>query len=118
MDKAYADILNDVTIRFKAHQSYKTKEGALKALIKRTKAFTGILPAQDLELACVIYDKAVELIGSENYTDRSRNTTTYSAYEDIQFEKCVHELKQQIPTTDDGLTSLILNWVIFWHYLK
>ena len=118
MDKEYVDILNDVVIRFCAHHSYKTKEGALKALVKRAGKLQGLSNAENLDQAIAIYNKAAELISSGNYTDRSANTTIYSAYEDILFDKCLGELKTQFPNSDDQLASAILNWIVFWYYLK
>ncbi|MES2133345.1 MAG: hypothetical protein V4506_13440 [Bacteroidota bacterium] len=118
MDKEYIDILNDVVIRFCAHHSYKTKEGALKALVKRTGKFQGVSNSENLDQAIAIYTKAAELISSGHYTDRSANTTIYSAYEDILFDKCLSELQKQVPNSDEQLASAILNWIIFWYYLK
>jgi hypothetical protein len=118
LTNSYIDILNDVVIRLKAHQSYKTKEAALKALIKRSKAFPETDHASNLNLGIAIYDKAAELIGSGNYTDRSRNATIYAAQEDILFEACTSDIKKRFPGSEDELISLLLNWVVFWYYLK
>jgi hypothetical protein len=118
LDKAYIDILYNVLIRFKANQSYKTKEGALKALIKRSKAFPEIDHSNYLNLAISIYEKAAELISSGNYKDRSRNTTIYAAAEDIRFDACAAEIKKQVPGATDELISVFLHFVIYWYYLK
>lgn len=114
----YTEILSDVVTRFKAHDSCKSKEDALKALISRTEGISRADNSNNLEEAISVYDKIVELITSGNYIDTSNNKTGLSSPDDIQFDSYLKEVKNCFPKSDDKLIIVFINWVIFWHYLK
>ncbi len=118
LSKEYIEILCDVAIKFNTYKTYKTREGAIKALAKKTKEFHVSEHSVYLDIATLIYNKAKELISSRNYEDRSKNTTGFSAFEDILYDKCVVEIKKVADKTDELLISRILNWTIYWYYLR
>jgi len=118
LSKEYIEILSDVAIKFNAYKTYKTREGAIKMLAKKTKEFPGSDNSVHFDTAALIYNKAKELISSRNYEDRSKNMTGFSMFEDILYNKCFVEIKKIAPTADETLITRILNWVIYWYYVR
>ncbi len=118
MDKAYIEILSDIAIKFNTYKTYKTREGAIKILTKKTSNFRDIDHAAHFDIATLVFDKAKELISSRKYEDRSKNTTGFSAFEDILYDACFAEIKAITPAADPLLITRILNWAIYWYYIR
>ncbi len=116
-DPKLLEICCDVVIRFKGHGSYKGRPGALKALARRAPGFTEDEYRVVLDLLCQVYDRAVEAIQIHR-VERPEKTSRYAQIEDIDHNACMAELE----TIEPGVATMpkwhILNWVIFWHYLK
>lgn len=117
-NKEYLDLLSDVSIKFKAYKTYKTKEGALKILLKKTKHLSITSQEQDLDISYEIYNKAAALIDSGDYIDRSGNTTGFTSFDDILTDKCMSALKIYFPGVNEQFILSVLNWIIQWHYLR
>lgn len=110
------DVCCDVVVRFKGHDSYGGAKGALKALARRS----GGSPEQcrdAFDALCTVYDRAVDAI-QRHRTEYPRGTRRYAEPSDIDFDACMTELDEIEPGKAMEQKGRILNWVIFWHYLK
>ena len=116
-DPRLLDIACDVTIRFRGHGSYGDEEGALKALRRRA---PGHMPDEyraAFEFLCTVYDRAVAAI-PRHPAYRPGKTSIFAEPEDIDFDSCMAELDEIEPGLGAREKGCILNWCIFWHYLK
>lgn len=116
-DPNLLDVCSDVVVRFKAHESYGGRDGALKALRRRT----GSSPEECREVfdvLCKVYDRAVEAIGRHTVVELHGEETKHADPTDIDFDACMRELAEIEPGGALVQKGQILNWVIFWHYLK
>lgn len=116
-DPRLLDIACDVTIRFRGHGSYGDEKGALKALRRRAPG-----PTPDEYLAVFgflgrVYDRALEAI-PRHLAYRPDKTSIFAEAEDIDFDACMAELDEIEPGLAAREKGWILNWCIFWHYLK
>lgn len=115
-EEKFQDVCADVVIRFKGHGSYKGRAGALKAFKKRTPGYDSLVYEGTLDNFCEVYDLAVKAI--ELFPAKREKTSKYSEFEDINFEKSLEYINQVLPEYGKNIKDQILNWVIFWHYLK
>jgi hypothetical protein len=64
-----------------------------------------------------VYELAVDAI-RRHAADRREKTSRFAEFEDIDYGACMRELE----TIESGVAARekqqILDWVIFWHYLK
>ncbi len=114
-DPHLLDVCCDVVRRFKGHNSYGGVQGALKALARRS----GGSPEQCREafdVLCRVYDRAVEAIGRHRGAEYARRKVRYAA--PIDFDACMRELDEIEPGKAMNEKGQILDWVIYWHYLK
>ncbi len=116
-DTHLLDTCSDVVVRFTAHGQYGHKQKALKALSRRAPGFTPEEYLAVFDLLCGVYDRAAEAI-DRHRTVRPEKKSRYSEPEDIDFDACMRELDEIAPGEALGHKGQILNWVIFWHYLK
>jgi hypothetical protein len=117
-DPLLLDVCRDVVVRFKGHGSYGGEQGALKALARRT-ASSPEQCREAFNVLCGVYDRAVEAIARHrNAADRPSEEPRYAAPDDIDFDACMRELDEIEPGSAMSQKGQILNWVIFWHYLK
>lgn len=116
-DPRLLDIARDVTIRFRGHGSYGDERGALKALRRRAPGHTPDEYLAVFELLCTVYDKAVAAI-PRHPAQRPDKTSILAKAEDIDFDACMAELDEIEPGLAASEKGWILNWCIFWHYLK
>ena len=68
-------------------------------------------------MLCSVYDRAVEAI-QRHRVNRPKKKGEYSEFEDIDYDACMTELEEIAPGEALKQKRGILNWVIFWHYLK
>ena len=54
----------------------------------------------------------------ELFPSKRERTSKYCEFEDIDFEKSLKYISQVLPGYSENIKSQILNWVIFWYYLK
>jgi hypothetical protein len=116
-DPSLLDIACDVTIRLRGHGSDGDEKGALKALRRRAPGH-----AQGEYLAVfgflrTVYDRAVAAI-PRHLAHRPDKTTNLAEVEDINFAACMAELDEIEPGLAATEKGWILNWRIFWHFLK
>ena len=116
-DKKLLDTCVDVVIRFKGHGSYKGHSGAIKALSRRGPGFEAAAYQTTFDSFCELYDKAVDAI-ERHPAARPDKKSIYAEFEDVDFEACMRELDMIHPGSALAEKKEILNWVIFWHYLK
>lgn len=116
-DPHFLDVCRDVTVRYKAHDNYGSRKKALKAFERRAPGFDTKEYAQVFDAACAIYEQAVEAI--QRFPSETRHKKKrYAQAEDIDIEKALPYLDQTLPGYALSLKRQLLNWVIFWHYLK
>ncbi len=111
------EVACDVAIRLKGHGSYGGADGALKALARRAPGITEEERRAALDLMCRLYDRAVEAIDIHR-AGRPGDRSRHAEFEDIEFDACLEELEAIRPGVATGQKRAILNWVIYWHYLK
>ena len=109
----------DVLVKFKAHGNYKGSVAAAVKII--TKRFPGVeeKECKDLfERVCLMYDHAAAIISAGKYIDHTKNTTGYSESSDIDIKAFREELLSQESHVDAEIVSNLMQWIIFWYYLK
>ncbi len=116
-DPTLLDIACDVTIRFRGHGSYGDERGALKALRRRAPGHTPGEYLAVFEFLVRVYDRAVEAI-PRHLVFRPEKTSIFAESEDIDFYACMAELDEIEPGLAAREKGWILNWCVFWHYLK
>lgn len=116
-DPKLLDIACDVTIRFRAHRSYGDEPGALRALRRRAPGHTPDEYRSVFQFLLAVYDRAVGAIAGHpvHWPDKTNN---YAEPEAIDFHACLAELDEIEPGLAMREKGWILNWCIFWHYLK
>jgi hypothetical protein len=107
----------DVTIRFRGHGSYGDERGDLKALRRRAPGHTPDEYRTVFEFLLTVYDRAVAAI-PRRLAHRPEKTSKFAEIEDIDFDACMAELNEIEPGLASREKGWILNWCIFWHYLK
>jgi hypothetical protein len=117
IDPRLLDIACDVTIRFRGHGSYGGEKGALKALRRRAPGYTLDEYRAVFAFFRTVYDRAVEAIPT-HLAHRPDKTTNFAESEDIDFDACMAKLDEIEPGLAAREKGWILNWCIFWHYLK
>jgi hypothetical protein len=116
-DPKLLDVGSDVVVRFKGHDSYKGEAGALKAMARRAPGFSQDDYRAVFDMMSQVYDRAVDAI-ERHRVDRPEKTSPFSEYEDIDNAACMKELETIEPGVATREKWQILNWVIFWYYLK
>ena len=115
-EELFTDVCSDVVIRFKGHGAYKGRAGALRAFKRRAPEYDHHIYEAAFDKFCHVYDTAVKAI--EMFPSNREKKSRYAEFEDINYEKCLDYLEQEFPGYGKDIKSHILNWVIFWHYLK
>jgi hypothetical protein len=115
-DEIFHEVCADVVVRFKGHDSYKGRSGALRAFRKRAPGYDLPVYESAFDSCCDIYDLAV--IAIELFPAAREKTSKYAEFEDIDFARCMQHIECVFPGDGEGIKKQILNWVIFWHYLK
>jgi hypothetical protein len=116
-DPRLLDIACDVTIRFRGHGSYGDERGALKALRRRAPGHTPDEYLAVFAFLVTVYDRAVAAI-SRHPAHRHEKATNLAEFEDIDHAAYMAELDEIGPSLASREKGWILNWCIFWHYLK
>ncbi|MHB1558444.1 MAG: hypothetical protein ACYC61_13375 [Isosphaeraceae bacterium] len=116
-DPKLLDVACDVAIRFRGHGSYGDQNGAMKAMRRRAPGHTTDEYRSVLEFLIAVHDRAVAAI-ARHPADRPDKTTQYARAADIDFDACLAELDEIEPGLAVREKGWILNWCIFWHYLK
>jgi hypothetical protein len=116
-DPKLLDVGSDVVVRFKGHGSYKGEAGALKAMKRRAPGFSDEDYRATFDMLSQVYDRAVDAI-QRHPAHRPEKTSRFAELEDIDCDACMRELETIEPGVAVGEKWQILNWVIFWHYLK
>lgn len=125
-DSKLLDTACDVVIRFRGHRSYGNEAGAIKALRRRAPghALRRRAPGHTLEeyqaafeFLCEVYDRAVAAV-PRHRLNRPEKTTDVAEFEDIDYVACMKELNKLKPGIAKDEKRWILNWCIFWCYLK
>jgi hypothetical protein len=117
IDPDLLEVGRDVVVRFKAHGQYGSESAALKALKRRVPESTVEERLAVFQGFCVVYDRAVE--GIERHRIKPpQKKGRYAKPGDIDFEACLAEIDEFAPGEALLQKGEILNWVIFWHYLK
>lgn len=117
MDEHLLHICADVVMRYRAHDSYGSDAAALRALRRRAPGYTDEQYRTCFDLLCQVYDRAVEATGRHRFSDEGK-PTRYAQPEDIDIPSCMAELEEIEPGVASSQKQTILNWVIFWHYLR
>lgn len=115
-DELFQAVCADVVVRFKGHDSYKGKAGALKTFRKRAPDYETAAYETAFDYFCDIYDLAVVAIAL--FPAATEKSSIYAEFEDIDFDACLDYLQQMLPEYSADIKAQILKWVIFWHYLK
>lgn len=116
-DENLFDVACDVVIRLKGHDSYKRQSGALKALARRAPGFTQEQYRDVLNFLISVYDQAVKSV-TLHRVERPEKTSRFAEMEDIDSKACMADLEFIEPGLATEQKWEILNWVIFWYYLK
>jgi len=116
-DPILLDVACDVAIRFRGHGSYGNEAGALKALRRRAPGYTPDEYRAAFEFLVAVYDRAVDAI-PRHPAHRPEKKTDVAEFEDINYAACMKELDGIEPGLAEREKRWILNWCIFWHYLK
>lgn len=116
-DPKLLEIAGDVVVRFKEHDQYKGEAGALKAMKRRAPEFSDDDCRAAFDLMSRVLDRAVEAIGRHR-VDRPDKKSRFAEPEDIDFDACMQELETIEPGVGTSQKGSLLNWAIFWHYLK
>jgi hypothetical protein len=116
-DPKLLDVGSDVVVRFKGHGSYKGEAGALKAMRRRAPGFSDEEYRAAFDMLSQVYDRAVDAI-RRHWVHRPEKKSRFSEFEDIDHDACMRELETIEPGVAIREKWQILNWVIFWHYLK
>ena len=111
----FQDVCADVVIRFKGHDSYKARKGAIKAFKKRVPGYEDAIYDLAFDSFCRVYDLSVEAI---ELFPANGSKGKYSQAEDINSDACLKYIDQVLPGYGNKGKTQILDWVIFWHYLK
>jgi hypothetical protein len=111
------DVACDVTIRFRGHGSYGGDKGAFKALRRRVPGHTQEEYLAVFEFLTTVYDRAVAAI-PRHPALRPGKMSNFAEVEDIDYAACMTELDEIEPGVAAREKGWILNWCIFWHYLK
>ena len=64
-----------------------------------------------------VRDRAIDAV-KRHCVDRPDKTSRFSEAEYIDFDACMRELETIEPGVGTPEKGGMLNWVIFWHYLK
>lgn len=115
-EEIFQEVCSDVIVRFKGHNAYKGRDGALKAFRRRAPDYDSSIYETAFDNFCDIYDLAVVAI--ELFPAERETKSKYAEFEDINYEKCMEYIEQVLPGYGESIKTQILNWVIFWHYLK
>jgi hypothetical protein len=116
-DPKLLDVGSDVVIRFKGHGSYKGEAGALKAMRRRAPGFSDEDCRAAFDMLSQVYDRAVDAI-QRHWVHRPEKKSMFSEFEDIDHDACMRELETIEPGVGTRQKQAILNWVIFYWYLK
>jgi hypothetical protein len=116
-DPKLLEIAGDVVVRFKEHDQYKGEAGALKALKRRAPGFSDDDCRAAFDLMSRVLDRAIDAIGRHR-VHRPDKKSRFSEPEDIDQDACMRELETIEPGVATGEKWGMLNWAIFWHYLK
>jgi hypothetical protein len=111
-DPALLDVACDVTIRFWGHDSYGNEAGAIRAPGHTPEEYEAVFA-----FLCDIYDRAEAAI-PRHPAHRPEKTTNLAEVKGIDFDACMRDLDEIEPGRAAREKSQILNWCIFWHYLK
>ena len=115
-DPTLLGIAADVAVRFRGHDSYGDEAGALRACGGAPGHTPGEYRAA-FDFLVEVYDRAVAAI-ARHPAHRPEKTSRFAEPEDIDFAACMAELDAIEPGLAAGEKARILNWCIFWHYLK
>lgn len=113
----FLEIASDVTSRFKAHGAYGDKKRAIKALRRRAPGFTPEEYEAVFDFLCNVYDRAVAAIPNHP-AERPEKTSEFAEFADIDYAACLNELNAIEPGLAIKEKHGILNWCIYWHYLR
>lgn len=116
-DPKLLDIACDVTIRFKGHDSYGSRQKAIAALRRRAPGYHADEYATVLEFLCEIYDLAVEII-PRHVQSRPEKMSRVAEFDDIDYAACYRKLNTLQPGQATAEKKWILNWTIYWSYLR
>lgn len=116
IDEIFREVCSDVVIRFKGHDAYGSKSGALRAFERRAPGHDSASYESAFDTYCDVYDLAV--IAIELFPANLETRGKYAQFEDIDHARCMDYITGIFPGYDREIQSQILNWVIFWHYLK
>jgi len=110
------EIISDVTVRFIAHENYKTIDGAITSLKKRLDNYSRSDCENYLNQTVKVYNESVELIKTRKFVNPTN--IKIASLDDIDFEKSLNYLSAQNETVETKLLISLLNWTIYWYYLK
>jgi hypothetical protein len=116
-DPEFLGIACEVVVRFKAHEQYKGENGAVKALARRAPGFSPEQYRSLFDLLCKVYDRARDLATEYCYRPNAK-PGKHADPSDIDFEACLRELDEIEPGVAAPAKSALMNWAIFWYYLK
>jgi hypothetical protein len=116
-DPKLLDIACDVKISFRGHRSYGYENGAIRALRRRAPGHTPDEYGAVFEFLLTVYDRAKKAIPMHP-AQRPEKTTKFVDFEDIDYAACMKELDEIEPGVAPKEKQWILNWCIFWYYLK
>ena len=118
-DPLVLDVGCDVVIRYRGHDGYGgERRRALGAMTRRTSKSREQCGAV-LDAFCEVYDRAVAAIARHRVpADRPGGGMRHAAPGDIDRDACMRELDEIEPGVALPQKGQILDWVIFWHYLK
>jgi hypothetical protein len=117
VDPKLFDTACDVVIRFKGHRSYGGEKGALKALRRRAPGRSTEAYRSVFDVLCAIYARAEAAI-PRHRLERPETTSNFVEFEDIDYAACLREMDEIEPGAAMAEKRWILNWCIFWYYLK
>ncbi len=113
LDDKTSEVIGDVIVRFREHEQYKGRQGAVRAFAKR---------CPDLSK-----DKADEIF---DFYDSLHHATVQAAKDappmsgntdkdlEVLFNSILGKLHLKFPHQDDVTLSSFVNWVIYWHILR
>ena len=115
-EEAFIEACTDVVVRFVAHDQYRgDKHLAADALERRQPGHQPRMYLESIERYAKVYAAAVRAVRANVKPDL---WTQHALLTDIDFEGCIGQILAEVGNSNRSTVSQLLNWVIYWHYLR
>jgi len=113
LDDKASEVICDIIVRFREHEQYKGRQGAVRAFVKRCPE----LPADKADEIFDFYDSLHHAtVQAAKNAPPMRGSTDENM--EALFNSILGRLHLKFPHQDDVTLSAFVNWVIYWHILR